>query len=54
MALSRDDGRGAVRWRDAVLLSRDDGVWCIADVEYRGDWPFANKGRLVGNLEAPF
>lgn len=54
MALSRDDGRGTVRWRDAVLLSRDDGVWCIADVEYRGDWPFANKGRLGSNLEAPF
>ena len=31
----------------------DDGIWCLADVEYGGDWPLANKGRLGTALQAP-
>jgi len=48
------EGEGAARWRDAVLLEKDQGSWCIADVEYRGDWPFANKGKLSSTLAEPF
>jgi len=48
------EGDSAVRWKDAVLLAREQGSWCIADVEYRGDWPFANKGKLSETLAAPF
>jgi hypothetical protein len=48
------EGDDAVRWKDAVLLSKDQGSWCIADVEYRGDWPFANKGKLSSTLAEPF
>lgn len=48
------EGDSAVRWKDDVLLQRQDGIWCIADVEYGGDWPFAHKGRLSEMLAAPF
>ena len=48
------EGDSAVRWKDTVLLARDQGSWCIADVEYRGDWPFANKGKLSDTLADPF
>ena len=48
------EGDTAVRWKDAALLARDQGSWCIADVEYRGDWPFANKGKLSSTLAEPF
>ena len=48
------EGDGAARWKDTVLLAKDQGSWCIADVEYRGDWPFANKGKLSTTLAEPF
>ena len=48
------EGDGAARWKDTVVLAKDEGSWCIADVEYRGDWPFANKGKLSSTLAEPF
>jgi hypothetical protein len=48
------EGDQATRWKDKVLLAKDEGSWCIADVEYTGDWPFANKGKLSTTLAAPF
>jgi len=48
------EGDQAVRWKDSVLLAKDQGSWCIADVEYHGDWPFANKGKLSATLAEPF
>jgi hypothetical protein len=48
------EGDQATRWKDKVLLARDQGSWCIADVEYTGDWPFANKGKLSTTLAEPF
>jgi len=54
MSMRFGEGDAAVRWKDAVLLGRDEGSWCIADVEYRGDWPFANKGKLSTTLAEPF
>ena len=54
LAMRAGDGEQAPHWKDDLLLDRHDGIWCIADVEYRGDWPFANKGRLTETLAAPF
>ena len=54
VAMRFGEGDSAVRWKDVVLLSRDQDTWCIADVEYRGDWPFANKGKLSQTLAEPF
>jgi hypothetical protein len=54
MSMRFGEGDDAVRWKDALLLARDEGSWCIADVEYRGDWPFANKGKLSTTLAEPF
>jgi hypothetical protein len=54
LAMRAGEGDNAVRWRDDLLLARQDGTWCVADVEYRGDWAFANKGRLSEMLVAPF
>jgi hypothetical protein len=46
VAMGNGEGDKATRWKDTLLLQLDDGIWCLADVEYGGDWPFANKGRL--------
>jgi hypothetical protein len=54
VALSRGPGPGAQAWEDALLLQRDDGVWCVADVEYGGRWPAANTGRLTDTLKSAF
>ena len=54
LAMRAGEGDLATHWKDNMLLNREDGIWCIADVEYRGDWPFANKGRLSDSLAAPF
>jgi hypothetical protein len=54
MSMRFGEGDQAVRWKDAVVLGKDQGSWCIADVEYRGDWPFANKGTLSKTLAEPF
>jgi hypothetical protein len=54
LSMRYGEGDTAVRWKDSVLLAKDEGSWCIADVEYRGDWPFANKGKLSTTLAEPF
>ena len=46
VGMSAGRGEQARRWKDTVELRLDDGIWCLADVAYGGDWPFANKGRL--------
>ena len=48
------EGDTAARWKDTVVLAKDQGSWCIADVEYRGEWQFANKGTLLKSLAEPF
>lgn len=52
IAMSAGRGDQARRWKDTVELRLDDGIWCLDDVAYGGDWPFANKGRL-STLLAP-
>lgn len=51
MDLRHGEGSGATAWQDTVALELDDGIWCIADVEYGGKWPFANRGRLSETLK---
>jgi hypothetical protein len=52
VAIAMSAGRGdqARRWKDTVELRLDEGIWCLDDVAYGGDWPFANKGRLSSVL----
>ena len=53
--MRRADGRKTTRWTDVAQIDRDaDGIWCLADVEYAGSWPGANKGRLSETLKAAF
>lgn len=52
LALSRGTGSKATRWTDRVLLSLHEDSWCVADIEYQGDWEFANRGRLSDALKA--
>ena len=47
-------GDQATKWKDTAVLAKDQGSWCLADVEYHGDWPFANKGKLSETLTGPF
>jgi hypothetical protein len=54
LAMRAGEGDQAPHWKDDLLLERRDGIWCVADVDYRGDWPFANKGKLSQKLAAPF
>lgn len=42
----------AVEWLDVVVTRREGDRMVVADVEYGGDWPFANHGTLVRQLEA--
>ena len=52
IAMGVGSGDQARRWKDTVELRLDEGIWCLEDVAYGGDWPFANKGRLSAVLEA--
>lgn len=54
LAMSHGDGDRATKWNDTMVLIRDDGIWCIDDVEYQGQWPFAHRGRLSDALKADF
>lgn len=54
LAMTHGDGDKTTKWNDTMVLMRDDGIWCIDDVEYHGQWPFANRGRLSDALKADF
>ena len=41
-----------VTWIDRVVLTQRDGHFLIDDVEYGGQWDFANKGSLHASLVA--
>jgi hypothetical protein len=53
VAMRHGEGETAKRWTDTLVMRLDDGIWCLADVEYGGEWPMANKGRLGSALQAP-
>lgn len=53
VAMRHGEGETAKRWTDMLVMRLDDGIWCLADVEYGGDWPMASKGRLGAALQAP-
>jgi len=54
VTLARGVGPGAQHWQDALILQKDQGVWCVADVDYGGTWPMANTGRLTDTLKSAF
>jgi hypothetical protein len=54
LSMRYGEGDQATKWRDTVVLAQDQGSWCVADVEYHGNWPFANKGKLSETLAGPF
>ena len=37
-------------WTDTALLVETPAGWRVDDIDYGGNWPFANKGTLKGNL----
>jgi hypothetical protein len=41
-----------VSWTDHVILTTGDGRFRIDDIEYGGQWDFANKGSLRASLVA--
>jgi len=41
---------GSTTWNDRYILVKDDSRWLIDDVEYLGNWDFAQKGRLTDVL----
>ena len=40
----------ATTWNDRNILVKDNSKWLIDDVEYLGNWDFAQKGRLADVL----
>ena len=47
------DPKAVTRWQDAVIVVEREGALLIDDFEFRGDWPFAQKGRLSELLSSP-
>ena len=41
---------GSTAWNDRYILVKDNSRWLIDDVEYLGNWDFAQKGRLTDVL----
>ena len=41
-----------VSWLDRVVLAKHDDRFVVDDIEYGGQWDFANKGRLRASLES--
>ena len=45
-------GGARTEWTDTVVLRKEDGEWRIDDVQYGGQWNFANHGSLRAQLPA--
>jgi hypothetical protein len=39
-------------WKDGVMLAKGKSGWLVSDVEYKGDWDFAVKGKLSDMLKS--
>lgn len=39
-------------WKDGVMLVKGKSGWLVSDVEYKGDWEFAVKGKLSEMLKS--
>ena len=50
IGLEYKDRTGSSNWVDHAIAIREGGRWVIDDIEYGGDWDFAVRGRLSGNL----
>jgi len=38
------------RWSDTAVLVQTASGWRVDDIDFGGNWPFANKGTLKENL----
>lgn len=48
--MTSTDAKPPVTWIDHVVLTQQAGRYVIDDVEYGGQWDFANKGTLRASL----
>jgi len=39
-------------WKDGVMLTKGKSGWLVSDVEYKGGWDFAVKGKLSDMLKS--
>ena len=47
VTLTFDDRKGGTHiWNDRLVLAQENSSWVVDDLEYGGNWPFANKGSL--------
>jgi hypothetical protein len=49
--LAYDRQQPVVSWTDRAVVKNENGKPVIADIEYGGNWEFANKGTLVSMLK---
>ncbi len=53
VALTYEDKSGKpVTWEDTAVLRREKSGWHVDDIQYGGNWPFANSGTLRQSLKA--
>ncbi len=52
VAFTHGELPNVTRWQDYVLVRPGDGGFRVVDVEYGGQWDFANRGSLVQSLRA--
>ena len=45
-----DAGNRSVSWTDRLVLVRENEHWVVEDLEYGGNWDFANHGSLRQSL----
>jgi hypothetical protein len=46
----KDAANRAVTWTDRLVLVRENDHWVVEDLEYGGNWDFANHGTLRQSL----
>lgn len=52
VAFTQGELPNVTRWQDYVILRPGEGGFRVVDVEYGGNWDFANRGSLVQSLRA--
>jgi len=50
IAVKFSAGTEAASWIDHAIVQQEARRWVITDIEYGGQWAFANKGTLRGSL----
>lgn len=50
--LTYRDHQGRAEWTDRAIVVRESRRWVLDDIEYGGDWGFAQRGSLSGLFSA--